>query len=244
VTSIEEAIDIDAETKIILKTGYFLTTNFRKKHEYLIGTMVVTENDPDVIYYDSDTVISLKKRSKYLPKSKQLYIIENTLKTIINSKRVVYLDNTEQYSYKQYDNVEHLYGLASGWKTYRIARDIGLSNLKSITVYDFNETQLDYAKKLHSNSQLIDFVEHRNHASGQYNPPDDMKDFWPDWYDYPVKFEQIDLFDTPKFPAKSLVWISNVFKYEPTLFTYGWDECKNKRQLLINLNEDCTITEE
>jgi hypothetical protein len=238
------ALDIEAETKIIIRPGYFLTTYFRNKHEDLTGTMVVSEDDPDVIYYDPDTVISLHKRSHYAPKSKQLYIIENMLKTIINARKVLYLDNTERYVSKDYQGVEHLYGLASGWKTYRLARDIGLSNLKSITVYDFNERQLDHARSLHQNVELADTTLESDRTVGNYDPPADIKEFWSSWHSFPIKFEKIDLFDLPRFPTRSLVWISNVFKYEPTLFTYGWDRCKQAKQSLIEINKDSIITEE
>ena len=56
-----------------------------------------------------------------------------------------------------------------------------------------------------------------------------------------VKFELIDLFDTPRFKPNSVVWASNVFDYEATLFEYGYDYVTNKRKELTELNLDCMI---
>jgi hypothetical protein len=245
VDSLDQALAIakDIETSFIIKTGYFLTTTFRIRHKDFVGTMIVEDNDDSVIYFDPDTIISFYKRSHYPAKSKQLYIIENMLKTISNSKKMIYFDNTEEFIPEEVYNVDHLYGLASGWKTVRVAKHIGLNKLKSITVYDFNETQLDYARTLHSCSELPSEIKQVQRSYGIYKIPEDLINFWKEWHNYPVNFQAIDLFDIPKFKSNSLVWISNVFKYEPTLFTYGWETCKKSKKSLINKNYDCIIKE-
>ena len=48
-----------------------------------------------------------------------------------------------------------------------------------------------------------------------------------------VSFTKLNLFDIPTFPKESFIWASNVFKYEPTIFEYGYEhvaECKNRLQ--------------
>ena len=228
---------------ILLKPGYFLTTTFRERIKNETGLYVVKDNDPDVIYFDEDTRININKRSKYKSPSKQNYIIENVLLTVINSKKLIYYDNTEVYEYKNYNGIQNLYGLASGWKTIRFARDIGLENLKNITVYDYNPAQLKFAQYLHSNQYLPKDISRVKNSVGEYCVPEDLVNFWKHWHNYPVNFVELDLFSTPKFLDNSLVWISNVFCYEPTIFTNGWQEVKNKKNRLINENSSCIIIE-
>ena len=118
-----------------------------------IGTIIPSKID-EIIKFAPDTYVGVTKRCEYPQGSKQLYIIENLLKTIIRSKELVYVDNTEPLDLKNI-SATHLYGLASGWKTVDLARHIGLNNLESITVYDRNQTQLDYAKWLHLFHQRV-----------------------------------------------------------------------------------------
>ena len=228
---------------VVIKTGYFLTTTYREKIKNKKGVYIVDSNDPDVIYFDEDTIISLKKKSKYKSPSKQNYIIENMLKTVINSKRMLYCENTEDYNFMQYPSIKNLYGLASGWKTIKLAKDIGLENLDNIIVYDYNNVQLEYAKQIHSQTIVDNDITFKKYKVGEYSPPSDIKDFLKLWQAYPVQFELIDLFDTPRFKDNSLVWVSNAFMYEPNIFFHGWQESRNKRKRLINDNPSCIVIE-
>lgn len=224
---------------IIINTGDFLTTNFRNKYKDATGVIVPTADD-EIIKFDIDTYVGFNKRCKYKQGTKQLYIIENLLKTILRSKSLVYLDNTESATELEL-TADHLYGLASGWKTVELAQKIGLDNLKSITVYDNNPDQLSHAKWLHEQVMLPTEVPIYKHSCGEYNRPEHLIGFWKEWHNYPVKFELINLFDTPVFPKGSAIWISNVFQYEPTIFEFGWSKCKWAKQQLINSNKECII---
>jgi hypothetical protein len=137
--------------------------------------------------------------------------------------------------------VRHLYGLASGWKTAHLAYQIGLDNLETITVYDANPHQLEWAKKLHRFEQLPDKLDVPYHHVGEYNVPDWPNEWWADWHRYPVRFETIDLLSAPEFPENSLVWISNVFKFEPLIFNLGWQRLKKHKKDLLNANKKSII---
>jgi hypothetical protein len=243
VDSLESAISIanQLESAVILNVGEFLTTNYRDKNKNNTGILIAT-GDADVIVVDPDTYVGFAKRCKYIQGSKQLYIIENLLKTCLRSRDLVYLDNTEEVGSIPNVAIDHLYGLASGWKTVQLAEQIGLDKLKSITVYDFNLKQLAHAEQLHSYTSLPEHLEisYKN-TCGKYNPNAISKEFWAKWSRYPVKFEQINLFDNPTFLPNSLVWISNVFLYEPNIFNFGWKQCKDAKNQLINSNKECII---
>jgi len=217
---------------VILETGDFLTTTFRNSE-----IPKYASNSDNVIKFDKDIPIDFKK--PYYPVgSKQLYIIENLLKVCIKSKKLVYLDNNEE-PIKQYYPAKHLYGLASGWKTTRYALQ---GDFDSVTVYDFCDRQLDFAKWLHSQSSLPETVDIAKPTSGLYNPPNDIKINWNIWHKIPVEFKKIDLYDSPVFPSNSLIWISNIFCYEATMFTYGYEKSQDAKSRLQEINKDSIIT--
>jgi len=226
----------------VIKTGFFLTTNFRVQNKNYKGIYIVKEDDPNIIIFDKTTEISLRKKCNYKQGSKQLYIIENFLKVLISHKKMIYYENTENYLKKNY-NVKNLYGLASGWKTYQLAKDIGINNLESITVFDYNEKQLEYARNLHSSKTLPETVQQIKNSVGIYRKPQKLEQFWTNWHNYPVNFKLINLFDDYKFENNSLIWISNIFCYEPNIFFYGWENCKKQKNRLIYENQSSIIIE-
>jgi hypothetical protein len=232
----------DINNSVILYTGDFLTTNFRNKHANTKGIIFATE-DTDVIKFDDHTHVGFKKKSHYTGGSKQLYIIENLLKTCLRSQKLVYLENTEKLNLEKIPNrqYQHLFGLASGWKTIELANYIGFENLKSITVYDRNVEQLEHARWMHSHSELPNECPTYKNICGTYNPSYIDKKIWKNWNSFPVEFKQLDLFNDPIFPTQSLVWVSNVFCYEPTIFDLGWKKCNTIRSQLIKNNKDSTI---
>lgn len=241
VSSFEEASELakTLDSAVILKTGDFLTTDFRKHHQSTPG--VIIADGPGIIKFDPETYVGFKKRCHYTQGSKQLYIIENLLKTYLRNRSLVYLDNTEDIAVDLPTGpIKHLYGLASGWKTIMLAEQIGFDNLESITVYDFNPEQLAHAKWLHKNVAVAECPIYK-HVCGEYNPNAISKELWTAWSNYPVQFKQINLFDTPVFEEQSLVWISNVFRYEPNIFDFGWQMCKNKKLALKEANEHSYI---
>jgi hypothetical protein len=56
-----------------------------------------------------------------------------------------------------------------------------------------------------------------------------------------IKFEKINLLHTPIFPKHSLIWVSNAFNYEPTMFEYGYDKVKYLKNQLAEKNSDSII---
>jgi hypothetical protein len=244
VTTIEQATQLagTVDNSVILYTGDFLTTTFRNKHKNTQGIIFATD-DPDVIKFDSDTYIGFEKKCHYATGSKQLYIIENLLKTCLRNRSLIYLDNTENLNLVKIPtrNYQQLYGLASGWKTVELANHIGFKNLKSITVYDRNIKQLDHARWLHSQTTLPTECPAYKQVCGTYSPDRIDREVWKDWNGFPVEFKEINLFDLPVFPPHSLVWISNVFHYEPNIFDLGWKKCNNMLNQLITSNKDSTI---
>lgn len=239
VDSIDKAMELAKAPAVILNTGEFLTTTYRNKNAGN-NDILIASGDPDIIVFDLNTYIGFQKRCKYLHGSKQLYIIENLLKTCLRNKDLVYLDNTEEVGELPTISVQHLYGLASGWKTIQLAEIIGMDKLETITVYDLNLTQLNHARWLHENSVLPDTAPTYKNVCGEYQKRISAET-WNRWHNYPVNFKQIDLFSIPNFPTNSLVWISNVFMYEPNIFKFGWNSCKEIKKRLIELNKDSII---
>lgn len=237
------ASSLSAKTIFIIRSGYFLTSSFVLNYADAEGVIEITEDNPYIIVYDPDSYIGFNKRCKYPPMSKHLYIVENMLKSILAAGKNIYIENTEEPTTKvDLTGVKHLYGLAAGWKTLHLANQIGFENLQSITVYDINQYQLDYAKKLYSNSQLPDSIdEFYYNRVGEYAVTEELKLGWQQWAKYPIKFQVLDLFTTPIFPPNSAVWISNVFKFEPNIFKYGWKKCKEAEQRLIDFNKESII---
>lgn len=115
------------ESIFVIPNGFFLTTTFREKYKSYKGLLIIDKNTEDTIIFDSTTDLSLSKKSHYKQGSKQLYILENLLKVLFKHKKFIYYDNTEPYLKKDYKNIKNFYGLASGWKSYRIIRDLGIS---------------------------------------------------------------------------------------------------------------------
>lgn len=220
---------IQSHADVVLETGDFLTTNFFKHISRY------ARDSEHVIKFDKNIPIDFKAR-RYQQGSKQLYIVENLLKTCLRSKKLVYLDNNESIGNIK-PTGKHLYGLASGYKTVRYALE---HNFETVTVYDYCERQLEFAQWLHSQKRLPDTVDVKPPTSGKYTVLDID---WERWHDTEVSFEKVNLFDLPKFPQESFIWVSNIFRYEPTIFEYGYDRVTTCKKELQNCNKDSIITE-
>jgi hypothetical protein len=236
---VDDINDITETDGIVINSNQFVTTNFRRKYPHA-DTLIDARNDQDLIEFDVDYDYVMSHRPPFAAGSKQLYILENLYKVVLKSKKLIYLDNTEEQT--EITTIpKHFFGLASGWKSARLVKDIGIDNLESITVYDICQRQLDFQQFLHSQPELPSEVKIDPPYYGEYFPPEDLKDFWHRWHNTNVNFKLIDLFQTPVFPDDSLIWVSNVFKYEPTIFRLGWEECKNSKQRLFTQNKSCII---
>lgn len=236
--------DINAITDtvgVIINSGEIVTTTFRENFSQ-VDSLVDCRGHKDLIQFTPDYDYDMKTRPPFKQGSKQLYILENLYKVILRSKKLVYLDNTEPY-HSMPITTDHFYGLASGWKSVQLVRDIGIQSLKSITIFDRCERQLEYQKYLHSCPRLPEAVSIDPPICGDYMPPGDVIDFWPHWHDATVNFEILDLLQAPVFPDRSFVWISNAFEYEPTIFEMGWQACKSAKLSLFKINNSCIIIE-
>ena len=182
------------------------------------------------------------------------------LRTIIHGDKYIYIDNTdliedispkynrfypgpyEEFDYSlSFNSMKHFYGLASGFKS---MKHVIQHDYESITIFDRNQYQLDFAKLLHSYTELPNKLPEKidiNKCIGTWNPSEFVKDNWSKWHDMDVKFELLDLFDTPRFESDSVIWCSNVFFYEPTMFMYGYEYVVNKLKELTEVNYDCII---
>lgn len=238
VDSIEQITDLKG---VIINSGEIVTTNFREKFSN-VDTLIDCRGHEDLIQFTPDYDYNIKHRPPFEQGSKQLYILENLYKVILRSKKLIYLENTESYHDRSV-TADHFYGLASGWKSVQLVRNIGINSLKSITIFDRCERQLEYQKYLHSCSTLPELINVDPPVTGDYIPPADIKEFWPQWHDADVNFEILDLLQTPIFRNNSFLWISNVFKYEPTIFEIGWQACKSAKKSLFKINNSCIIIE-
>lgn len=238
IVTVQDLAEVGDQAGVIIASGEFVSTDFRcvnwdwSKQNIAIG-------HPDLIQFSADYSYEMHQRPPYPPGSKQLYILENLYRTVLRSKRLLYLDNTESYQQKSL-NGDVLYGLASGWKTVRMFRD---GQFKHVVVYDCNPRQLDFARQLHAQPYIADHIDITDNFIGSTTVPEDIKNFWPTWHNTSVEFQLIDLFSTPQLKPNSVVWVSNVFCYEPTIFQQGWETCKMARVSLQSNNPSCTILE-
>lgn len=231
--------DIVETSGIVINSNQCITTNFRRKFQ-TVDTLVDARADQNLIEFDIDYNYMISRRPPFAQGSKQLYILENLYKVVLRSKKLIYLDNTEDET--EITTIpKHFFGLASGWKSARLVRDIGINNLESITIYDICQRQLDFQKFLHSQPELPSNVTVEPPFYGNYIPPDDLKEFWKSWHNTNVNFKLLNLFHPQKFPDNSLIWVSNAFIYEPTIFELGWEECKNAKHRLFSQNKSCII---
>jgi hypothetical protein len=227
---------------LVINSGEIITDKFREKFptaDTLIdcrGDPTLVQFPPDYNYYDMDAPIPFD------PGSIHHVILTNLQKMIRENKNQIYIENNEPYTSVHAD-VDHFYGLASGWKSIQLVRDLGIDLLKSITIYDVCERQLEYQKYLHSCSTLpaLEDLEFNIDppVEGTYDPPDELKEFWPTWHAADVKFKLLNLIETQIFPENSFVWISNAFKYEPNVFELGWQTCRTAKDRLLKLNKSC-----
>jgi hypothetical protein len=238
---VDHTDQIQATSGIIINSGEFITTNFRRKYN-TVDSLIDCRGDSDLILFTPEYNYNYAKKPPYEQGSKQLYILENLFKTVLKSKKLIYLENTESHTTTT-DQPRHFYGLASGWKSIKYVSEFGINSLDTITIFDKCKRQLEFQQYLHSCQQLPTQITVEPPVCGNYNPSQEIIDFWPQWHQTRVRFEHIDLFDAPVFPEHSFIWISNVFKYEPTIFEIGWQQCKSARQRLFLLNELCIITE-
>ena len=226
-STFEQAEELATINDVILETGDYLTSNF------FHNPVRYAKDSKDVIKFDKDIPINYKKHYKI--GTDQFYIVNNLLTTCVNSRKLIYLDNNETES-ATVPLGKHLYGLASGYKTVKYSLR---HEFETVTVYDFCDRQLEYAKWLHSHKQLPDSVDVKEPVAGTYRVPNID---WEKWHNTNVNFIKLNLLECPVFPSDSFIWVSNAFMYEPTLFEYGYDYVKDAKNKLQEINKDCIIT--
>jgi hypothetical protein len=226
---------------IVINSGQCVTSNFRKKYKSEVNKLVDARMDECLISFTPDYDYDMRHRPPFEPRSKQLYILENLYKTVLRSKRLIYLENTESQIELEKTRFSHFYGLASGWKSIALVSQLGINNLETITIYDRCTRQLDLQRQLHQEPHLPLELSIDPPVYGTYKPPVHIQKFWPEWHRASISFEVIDLFSIPVFPENSLIWVSNVFHYEPNIFEHGWHICKSHQKSLQSANPSCTI---
>ena len=241
VSTYEEAEKIAKGNDVILETGDYLTTSFRNAHKD--ADKVVYARDSDKVYkfdkalpIDFATMFTEMNKPVY-KESKQRFIIDNMLKIVVKSKKKIWIEQTEQFNIPHHKECKHFYGLASAWKSMLHCVN---HDYDTYTIYDYCEPQLELAKALQSQMSLPENLKVEN-ANAEWNPPQEVKDNWHKWHSMDIKFEKIDLLDTPVFPKHSLIWISNAFHYEPTMFKFGYDKIKYLKNQLAEKNSDSII---
>ncbi len=238
IVTVQSPEEVNDQNGVIVASGEFVTTDFRSRDwDWTVQNNMI--GDPDLIEFTLDYSYEMHQRPPYDQGSKQLYILENLYRTVLRSSKLIYLDNTEHYEPRPLSG-SVLYGLASGWKTMRMFRD---GDFHKVVVYDCNQRQLDFARQLHSSPYIAAHIEVTGDVMGSRTVPEDIKSFWPVWHRMPVEFKLMDLFTAPTLEPNSVVWVSNVFCYEPTIFKQGWEACKMARVSLQNANPSCTILE-
>lgn len=237
VKSYEEAEKIAKGNDVILETGDYLTTSFRNKHQDSDKVVYARDNN-EVYKFKKNLPIDYATVFKELDKkSKQRFIIENMFKVVVKAKNKIWLEQTEQSSIPYHKECKHFYGLASAWKSMLHCVE---HDYETYTIYDFCEPQLELAKALQSQMSLPEDLEIKN-AYGKWDPPEEVKENWKKWHSMDIKFEKINLLHTPIFPKHSLIWVSNAFNYEPTMFEYGYDKVKYLKNQLAEKNSDSII---
>jgi hypothetical protein len=237
---IDDVSEIINNRGLIINSGEIVTEKFREKF-FTVDSLIDCRGDQNLVrfssaynYHDIDGPIPFD------PDSIHYEILKNLYNTIRRDKKVVYIDNTEPYTPVS-ATPDHFYGLASGWKSMELVRDFGIESLRSITIFDINERQLEYQKYLHSCPTLPSMIDIDPPVYGNYDPSAEIKDFWPTWHAADVNFKLLNLMEIPIFPENSFVWISNAFRYEINVFEMGWHTCKTAKESLQKLNKSCTI---
>ena len=236
IVTVTDVKDIEHQAGIVIASGDIVTANFRSRPWNWQQTNLQL-NDADCIQYHADYSYEMHQRPPFEAGSKHLYILENLYRIVLRSSSLIYLDNTECYEPRPLTG-STLYGLASGWKTLRMYRD---GEFERVVVYDINQRQLNFQKQLHTEPYIADQINTQGHVVGSKLVPQDVQDFWPIWHRTQVEFRLMDLFALPVLDEHSVIWVSNVFCYEPTIFKLGWDTCKMARVSLQNTNPSCTI---
>lgn len=238
VKSYSQAKQIAKGNDIVLEIGHVLTPEFIDRHTYS-SEVVYTKDQPDVIRFDKDQPMDEKSMLKESLKPDMNYkgiLISKLLRLIKQSSNIIFLSNTEQSDIQYNANCKHFYGLASGFKSMMHCIK---HPYETITVFDNCDRQLNFAKALHSQMSLPLDCHVDEPVFGKWNPPQEVKDSWHIWHSMDVKFEKINLLKTPIFPKHSLVWMSNVFGWEPNIYRYGYDKLKYLENQLAETNSEC-----
>jgi hypothetical protein len=236
---VDDVSQITDNRGLIINSGEIITKKFREKFA-TADTLIDCRGDSALVQFPSAYNYYADSPIPFDPDSIQYEILKNLYHTIQTDKKIVYLDNTELYVPVS-ATPDHFYGLASGWKSMQLVRDFGIESLRSITIFDINQRQLEYQKYLHSCPTLPSMIDIDPPVCGTYNPPAEIKDFWPTWHAADVNFKLLNLMETPIFPENSFVWISNAFRYEMNVFELGWHTCKTAKESLLKLNKSCII---
>ena len=235
---VKDISEVWADDCIVIASGDYCTTGIREDYVNVKGI-----NDlrslPGLLKFDKNYEYRTDKKPPYKQGDKQLYIIQNLYKTVIKSRNLIYLSNTDDITCTVTN--KHFYGLASGFKSIQYLMENGIDKFEQITIFDNCQRQLDFAQHLHSLSELPYTLTVDMPYYGEFSPSQEIRDYWPTYHKANIKFEKIDLFQAPTLLPDSFITASNIFTYEPNIFLHGWNKCKEAYNQLVKNNPDSTI---
>ncbi len=236
--TIKHIDEVKHKDAVIINSGDYAPIGIREDYINVTGIHDLRAL-PGMIRFNPDHEYNTNKHPPYKRGDKQLYIIENLYKSVIQSRNLIYLENTDNILC-QTDH-KNFYSPASGFRgvEFLIANDI--DQFDNIIIYDRCKRQLDFAKWLHAQSVLPDSVNIELPYYGKYAPSKAVRDFWPRYHKKNIQFLELNLFDKPTFLKDSFINASNIFTYEPNIFVHGWDKCKQSRSELVINNSTSTI---
>lgn len=238
VESYSQAKQIAKGNDIVLEIGDVLTPEFIDKYKHS-PSVVYTKDQPDVIRFDKDKPMDEKSLMKELLQpygDDKRIIISKLLKMVTESANKIYLRQTEQLDIEYNPSCKHFYGLASGWKS---MMHCVKHQYETVTLFDHCNRQLNFAEALQTQMSLPLDYQIDEPVMGPWNPPQKVIDSWHIWHSMDVKFQKINLLEIPIFPKQSLVWMSNVFNWEPNIYRYGYDKLKYLENQLAETNSEC-----
>lgn len=153
-------------------------------------------------------------------------------------EKAVTTRQTEDMNLPYNKEYKHFFGLASGWKAMLHCTK---NHYDTITLYDINQRQLDFAQKIHNMPSLPNTLQIDWPYTHEFDPPQEVKDLWSNWHKLKINFEQIDILQMKKFPDKSLIWISNIFHFPISIFNHGYEELKMLRRKFIHTNKQSVV---
>jgi len=197
-----------------INAGQYITTKVRKKYEKVYS--VDLRNSNETLNYSKNHWTD-KKEMKFYRGMKQEYIFRNYMVMILKSKtKMIYFSNNEKLpNIKNYQG--ELWVPASG----TMAGQLQFKNPNAkITIYDINQTQLDYSKWLNSQKQYPNKKTVNGFVCklGKISIAEKFKKV-NNWVPVNADYKCVDLLDIDLICPTV---ISNILRYMPVYHVHGF----------------------